>query len=807
MGRVLQGAQVAPLGAGEAPGLHDFLSTLRGERICYVPIRHHSPACSWHLRRVIEERRPAAVLVEGPPELESLVPLILDERTRAPIAIFSTCARGDERHGSYFPLCEYSPELVAIRTAAALGARLRFIDLGYAEQIAAMQGDERRSFFDEAHLRRSDYVQVLVKRTGCRDMNELWDHLFETGFASRSSEQFVADVAAYCWMARRDARAEDLARDGTLAREAAMAAAIREELANGASVVAVTGGFHTAVLPWLVASNETLPKRPRADASAQTTLIRYSFDRLDALNGYAAGMPSPHYYDRFWTAYAKRGDEAYRDTAAEVIIEIGRRTREEGMANALSPADEIAALQQADALAGFRGHAGPNREDVLDAMRSCFVKGGMDAEGVALMALVHRVLAGNAIGEIPPGVSVPPLVEDFRRRAARLRLKIDAVEEKETSLDLYRSRTHRLISRLFHTLRFLEVPFARFEGGPDFVHGTSLERVRELWRYRWSPMTEARLVERSMYGSTLTEAGLNFLRQRIADLERDGQARSARHTVATLIEACRMGLHDEAPELVPLIDGSIAEDSSVASLADALTSLLLLWDSREPLQAQNIEAVSDLAAAAYRRAAFLTPALAAVPDELVEDSIRALLTLAALATAPPHEAIDPNLVFEAVEKLRVSTPVQPALAGVAAGILFGAQRLTEDELLVQLGAFLTVAAASPGQGAGFVRGLLRGRREIAWNVPRLLDRIDIVLGAWSIEEFTRALPELRLAFADLTPSETDKVAAGVAAMHGVAEVVPIDHVSPEQLRFGARVESIVVASLRNDGLAAWLEQD
>ena len=46
---------------------------------------------------------------------------------------------------------------------------------------------------------------------------------------------------------------------------------------------------------------------------------------------------------------------------------------------ALSTADEIAALQQARLLAALRGHPGPTREDLLDGVRSCFVKGAMDA--------------------------------------------------------------------------------------------------------------------------------------------------------------------------------------------------------------------------------------------------------------------------------------------------------------------------------------------------------------------------------------------------------------------------------------------
>jgi uncharacterized protein DUF5682 len=800
--------------------LDTFLASLRSDRVLYFPIRHHSPACAWHLRRVLREARPTAVLVEGPEEMMKFVPAMLDARTRAPFALYSTYTSraavgpsdAPRRFGSYFPLCDYSPELVAVRTANEIGARVRLIDLSYGEQIEAMQrveeGDEsRRSLFDERHLRRSEYVRALVRRAGCRDMNELWDHMFETGFAEKSTDEFISEVAAYCWMARRDTPQEELDEDGTVTREAAMATAIREELENNGTIVVVTGGFHTAVLPSLVSSKVLLRKRPKVNAAdAQTTMIRYSFDQLDALNGYASGMPSPHYYDRFWSLFADKGDEAYAQTATELIVEIGRLTREQSMLNALSPADEIAALQQAIALSRFRGHAGPNREDVLDAMRSCFVKGGMDGEGVALMAVVHRVIAGNAIGDIPPGLGVPPIVDDFRRRAEKLRIRLDVVEEKELSLDIYRSRSHRATSRLLHTLRFLGVPFAILEGGPDFVHGRSLERVQEIWRYRWSPLTEAKLVEMSMYGSSLAEAGASYLRKHAADLEAEGQGRSARQTVELLIEALRMGLHDEAPAFVPLIDSAIAGDASVPSLTDALTSLLLLWESREPLEAHQLTSVSTLAGAAYQRACYLVPQLAHCGDEQVGESLGALLALAEIATTPPSSDVDPNLLFDALERLRNSSPVQAVLAGAAAGMLFGAQRIDEATLLAQVRAFLTVTSVSPAQGAGFVRGLLRGRREAAWNMTALLETIDQAFDGWTHQDFTHALPELRLAFADLTPRETEKVSNAVAEIRGVAEVQPIDDVSPQEVLLAATIEDRVAEVLRRDGLGHWLEE-
>ena len=82
----------------------------------------------------------------------------------------------------------------------------------------------------------------------------------------------------------------------------------------------------------------------------------------------------------------------------------------------MSTADEIAALQQAKLLASLRGHPGPTREDLLDGVRSCFVKGSMDAEGTVLMGIVGHVLTGKDIGDVPATAGVPPIVSSFAKK-------------------------------------------------------------------------------------------------------------------------------------------------------------------------------------------------------------------------------------------------------------------------------------------------------------------------------------------------------------------------------------------------------
>ena len=58
---------------------------LADEHLLWFPIKHFSPACAWHLKRLIHDVRPAAVLVEGPDDADGLIPHIVAPETRPPL--------------------------------------------------------------------------------------------------------------------------------------------------------------------------------------------------------------------------------------------------------------------------------------------------------------------------------------------------------------------------------------------------------------------------------------------------------------------------------------------------------------------------------------------------------------------------------------------------------------------------------------------------------------------------------------------------------------------------------------------------
>jgi hypothetical protein len=770
------------------------------ERVIYFPVRHHSPACAWHVGRLIREVKPSAVLIEGPRDATPLLPLLVDAETQTPIAIYATYVRRHaagppERYAAYYPLCDFSPELVAIRAGLEVGAEVQLIDLTFPETIEAraqasnsitLAPPERsQSLQDESWFSHSRLLQSACIRTGARDPDDLWDHLYETEFQSVSTEQFMRNVLAYCALARRDHTDAILTADGCLAREQAMAAAVAE--VSGRAIV-ITGGFHTVVL------RETQPALPpplkTAPEDHQLVLMRYSFEQLDRLNGYASGMPAPEFYQRVWQ----------NQDCALLVVEIARQCRRKNLG--VSTADAIAAVAHAERLAALRGHGRTSREDLLDGVRSVFIKGADDAEGVPVLAIARKLLAGDRMGSVPAAAGQPPIVHDFRNTAAQLKLKLDRIEDTEVTLDLYRSKPHRAISRLLHRLNFLQVPFASFVRGPDFVASANLERIQEVWKYHWSPQTESTLIERSLYGSTVEEAASGLLLERFREAEEKGQGRSAKLATELVFHACRMGLHRHAQDLLARVGGLLAEDSAFDSLVAAMENLLVLEVSREPLEAHHLRGLHELATAAYHRACFVIPSLVSTAEDAEATMLDALNALVQ-AVRTLGDTVDLRaLRTDALRQLAATSGGSATLRGGAVGLLYGDGQLAESDLVQHLRGHLLSAREGGVDGPNFLRGLLATARSAFWQVPELIQCVNEVLRNWDDEQFVRLLPLLRLALADLTPRETDSVAKRVAALFG-AESLNLAYLpdmgTAEMLR-AVEVDRLVRAALAADGL-------
>jgi len=815
------------IGSASLPAeVAEGLARMEMDDVHFAPVRHHSPACALALQAMLRELRPAAVLVEGPDSFDALLPLLLDERTRPPVAILSQAAgesaRADDgpvTRSAFFPFCDYSPEWVALRLARELGAQCGFIDLPWQARAAEDSGDagdeQARSLMAERYLAHSDYLAALARASGCRSHDELWDRLFELrpAPALRDWRALFADVFAYCALARSSYETAVLEAEGSLARERHMAAHIRRRQAalraagKTGPIVVVSGGFHTLALQQMLAAPAPRDAPARAPAPAADWLIRYSFDRLDALNGYGAGMPSPAWHQWVWDSAQAGPDGPHLDrVAADALARLARQGRERGLSEQVSTAEVQAALLQARRLAALRGHAGPGRDDLLDALRSCFVKGAID-EGMAGFADdLRRFLAGSALGDVPPSAGSPPLLEDARRQAGVQRIRLDDSTPRTVRLDLYRKDSHRLRSRFLHLMDYLGAGVGRWQGGPDFLGGVRLELLIEEWQVAWNPLVEARLIELAGDGGTLQDAALARLRREEALLSTQGQGRNAGAAVKLLVRACVIGLHERLPRLMDLLARHLAEDASLASVTDCAHQLLNLHRAREPLGVQDDAGVRALLEQACSVGLGLLPGLAHVKADQEAGAVRTLVDLravrAALAGTGPDEAW-----HDALARLAAAAQV-PGVALAAAALLFLEGAWNAAQLGVTLGAHFG-PGARPAEAVRALGGLMAAAPELLLTLPGLQQDLDRILGGWDEAAFLAYLPDLRLAFAQLKPFETARLAEALAGTHAGLDTTLASNqygISEAELIAGAQLQAALGACLARDGLGAWLAE-
>jgi hypothetical protein len=259
-----------------------------------------------------------------------------------------------------------------------------------------------------------------------------------------------------------------------------------------------------------------------------------------------------------------------------------------------------------------------------------------------------------------------------------------------------------------------------------------------------------------------------------------------------------------------LIASQVNEDPSLPSLAGGLNQLVLLWESREPLEAHRLSQIPTLIRTAYERACYLLLNLAETPVEAAEQVLRALIVIRDLlrSRATGKEILDASLYYTPLSKVFLQPKCPALLTGGATGLLYADGRLPEEELTKFLTGSLNASSSSAADQMPFLIGLLRSCRELAWRQPALVEAVEQLLTIWNEEEFIEKLPHLRMAFADLTPRETDQVAAVVAQLRGGQKIGSLHYpeMSEAEALAAARMNMLVRKALEEDDLGSWIEE-
>lgn len=841
-----------PVETIDLPSLQDEALALLQPPIAYVPIRHHSPTCARYVRSIVEDLRPAAVLVEGPPSFDRYIDLLLDPAAKMPLAIYShaTFAPADQPHthgtgvdgpnderqgpgahepmeeaeapaprrfASYFPLCDYSPELAALRAGRAVGAELHFVDLDVDrlarhEPSLAGHADERRYRFSEA-------LRAAAAKLGCRDHNELWDHMVEAHGGDQAEQ--VAAVLTYGALARADADPAMLAVDGTHERELAMARGVdlmaQQLSSDGRSgpIVVVTGAFHTVALARLVAESVGGPMTDSIDAMSSDSgvdgqlldsghgLIRYSFDRLDALAGYAAGMPSPRWYQLVWD-HGPTGDGDHpgpTEPHAQLITGVAAALRSTGGDGQPSVPAVVDAFVAAERLRVLRQRSTVARTDVLDAMVSCFTK-GEDSATNPVRVEAARNMTGFDLGTLPPGTPRVPLAIDFDRLLAEHTLEVDTTEPRQLNLDVYRSARDQRRSRLLHGLTAIDVLFGRCITPLRFSRASGRDVIRERWVLQLTASTDASLTEASIWGASVAEAVEAKTSDELMSLL-DTQPTSAQ-VMQLVMKAAQRGVPRAVTAGLDEVRQRVAVDSSLPDVVAALSEAELLWSAREPLGGSSLASLPLLAEQLFVRACQLGGRLHTVGQDQ-RAQVEAIEALHRIVVTGAWPDIDNELFWNMLADQRHR--VGPGMLRAAiAGLEWRGGRMADDDLVsLTMG---HVGSGTDDLAAEYLTGLLLVAREALWEIDGLVTALSEAIGGYDQRQFLRRVAGLRSAFASLTPRQTDRlaeeVADGAGAPSGGALNQRVVGVSEQDVVRNAYVSAGAVEQLEADGLGHWL---
>jgi len=731
----------------------------------WFPVRHHSPTIARHLANCIRQRKPKIIFIEGPHEAQAMIEFVIDSKTRPPVAIYSSF-RDDNavanlppgappmpppRYSVWYPIVSYSPEYVAMVTAREVAAQTRFMDLPHYAIVESKE--HHRRDLDEIALT-STFYQMLARAAGHRSWDETWDRLFETPRDGQSFEAMRREVALFCAAVRATTAPDSLHADGTIARERFMWKTISETLAaeklKPEEAMVVCGGFHI-----FLDREDPDPPPPIPEGTLSVTVAPYSYFRISQLSGYGAGNRAPRFYEMCYDHHcAGIGQD---EVVIEYVIDVLKEARKRG--DAVSSADAIGAMQHSLMLARLRGRQEPVLDDIHDALITCCCKGNPRTDASNLLEAIDEANIGTRLGKVTDRIGRLPIINDFYEQLDKLELTEVAAREKLVNVNLdKRQANDSARSAFLHRLIFLgvEIGNVQREASP---FGQSI--FKEQWRLKWSPKIEASLIERSLHGDTIEAAATTLLRESLGT-----NAVEAGKACRTLVQAVDMDL----PLLVAQAEGAtgyaIDHDDRFHSLADALTSLMLL-ERFAAYRGLGKQRLADLIARCFDRACFAVPEVASVPPEQWDEVINGLLALA--EPVVQRQDLDADLFAASVDRAaKVST--MPFLRGAFLGVLTELRRMKPDALAAELSAYARGSVEQQVMAGDFLHGVLRvSRTAILLGAKSLVAAVDELLKNAGNETFLVMVPRLRAAFETLHDRQRDGVASHVAELYGLKE--------------------------------------
>lgn len=702
-------------------------------------VRHHGPGSARMVRGALRLAKPDAVLIEGPPDAHEVLALAAHAEMKPPVALLVYEPESPAR-AAYYPFAEFSPEWQAMRWGLEHKAKVRFIDLPWANRkVDQPEADQPQDTepSQEITRRRVDPLEELAQAAGFEDGEAWWGRLIEERLGEDDPLAVFGAIleAIHAVRSRPEADAKD---EENAVREAHMRRAIRAAAKEGFGKIAVVcGAFHAPALTsdavqsiGAKADDELLKGLPKRKTAA--TWIPWTYDRLSMWSGYGAGVRSPGWYEHLW--------KHPEGIVERWMTRVARLLRDEDLD--ASPAHIIEAARLARTLASLRGRSIVGLEELNEATLSVVCA----ANPLPLRVIERKLIVGVRLGATPEDAPSVPLQRDLAAQQKTLRLKVSA---EDAVLDLDQRKEMDLArSRLLHRLCILGVEWGKLQDESRRSKGT----FHEVWKLQWEPELAVKIVEAARWGNTVEEAA--------GQLALDQATRST--DLPRLTELLDHVLLADLPAAVSRVIARIQDVSAVSAdlghLMEALPPLagVLRYGNVRQTDAALVEpVVSGLLA---RICAGLGPASGSLDDDAAEkmaghiDGVQA-----ALATVDRADMHDPWR-----ERLRAlgDAQVHGRVAGRCWRILLDAHAVEGAEAATRLSLALS-SGNDPGAASAWLEGFVSGSGLVLVHDRALLGIIDQWVCSLSTDTFERVCPIVRRTFSTFPKPERRQIGESI----------------------------------------------
>ena len=690
-------------------------------------IRHHGPGSARSLLIALETLKPDAILVEGPPEADQILPLAVAPDMQPPVAVM-VYIPNQPQSAVYYPFAVFSPEWQAINYGLTHRAVVRFMDLPHISlSVNNFQPEELLNIHPQNPDEQIsiDPLTWLAQAAGDSDGELWWEHLVEQ--RQDSQDLFAAILTAITVLRQEIPSLAATDRQ----REAYMRQMIRTTQQAGFERIAVVcGAWHAPALAEMEEETgaEEINFVQANQEQLEATWVPWTYGRLCAKSGYGAGIGSPGWYDYLWHQSQL---EQKSLLATRWLTRVAQLLRTQDLQ--VSTADIIAGVRLAESLAALRDRSVPGLAELNQATETVLCGGNP-----LPMALIHQqLIIGDRIGQIPAQTPIIPLQQDWQQQQKRLRMPTLATAQ-DYELDL--RQPHDLArSQLLHRLHLLAIPWGQSQ--PTQGMGT----FKEKWRLQWQPEFTLKLIQAGIWGNTILDAATAYV-QHTAQT-----AQTLPALTQLLAQVILANLADAFPTLINRLQTQAAIASDIRDLIASLPALVRIQRYGNVRQTDtNIIAelvdglVTRICIGLPEASAFLEPQAAAQLCQGINQINHALFLLQNQDhLASWRQVLSQLAAPQAIPSLISGRSCRLLLDGGWWDMQTAAQRMT-----LALG-----KANQAAQSASWVAGFLSGSGLLLLHDPNLWQILDCWVTELEQDSFNELLPLLRRSFAHFSPAE------------------------------------------------------